>query len=371
MELIIRAPMRYVQFPGALDQTGRYIGEMGRRVLVVCTDGSKKRFGARLDKSLAASGKQACCSSFSGACTLRSVEKATEEYKASGCDMIAGVGGGQTIDTARAAANALGAPLLSLPTVASNDAPCSALSILHDEAGAVAEIRVTKRNPDLVLVDTEIIAQSPPRLLSAGMGDALSTFFEARACKASGARNMAGGQCGETALTLARLCYDTLLRCGETALRDAGRKTVTPALEQVVHANIFLSGVGFESGGVAASHAVNDGFSTVPESSRLYHGEIVGFGVLTQLMLEHAPENELSEVLDFMTRVNLPVSFAQLGMEKPSDALLRSVSEAACASPVMKCMPFPVSPEDVRRAMLAADAAGTAFLAQKKTDAPN
>ncbi len=147
MELIIRAPMRYVQFPGALDQTGRYIGEMGRRVLVVCTDGSKKRFGARLDKSLAASGKQACCSSFSGACTLRSVEKATEEYKASGCDMIAGVGGGQTIDTARAAANALGAPLLILPTVASNDAPGSALSILHAAPRAVAEIRVTKRNP--------------------------------------------------------------------------------------------------------------------------------------------------------------------------------------------------------------------------------
>ncbi len=145
---------------------------------------------------------------------------------------------------------------------------------------------------------------------------------------------------------------------------------MTPALEQVVHANIFLSGVGFESGGVADSHAVNDGFSTVPESSRLYHGDIVGFGVLTQLMLEHAPENELSEVIDFMTRVNLPVSFAQLGMEKPSDALLRSVSEAPRFS-VMKCMPFPVSPEDVRRAMLAADAAGTAFLAQKKTDAPN
>jgi glycerol dehydrogenase len=301
---------------------------------------------------------------------LRSVEEAAEEYMASGGDTSAGSGGGQTIDTARAAADILGAPLLIAPTVASNDAPCSALSIIHDETGAVAEIRATRRNPDLVLVDTEIIAQSPPRLLSAGMGDALSTFFEARACKASGARNMAGGRCGETAFTLARLCYDTLLRYGETALADAGRKTVTPALEQVVHANIFLSGVGFESGGVAASHAVNDGFSSVPESSHLYHGEIVGFGVLTQLMLEQAPENELCEVLGFMSRVNLPVSFAQLGMAKPSDTLLRRISEAACASPVMKCMPFPVSPEDVCRAMLAADAAGTAFSAQEENDGP-
>jgi glycerol dehydrogenase len=292
------------------------------------------------------------------------VDRVLEEFRTSGCDLIAGIGGGQTIDTARAAADILGAPLVIVPTVASNDAPCSALSIIHDEEGAVIEIRITKRNPDLVLVDTEIIANSPARMLTAGMGDALSTYFEARACKASGARNMAGGQCGETAFTLARLCYDTLQRYGEEALAALARKEIVPALEQVVHANIFLSGVGFESGGVAASHAVNDGFSTVPESSHLYHGEIVGFGVLTQLMLEHAPEEELQEVMTFMTRVGLPVSFSQLKLENPSEAMLRKISEGACASPVMACMPFPVAPEDVYRAMLKADAAAEQFLAE-------
>ncbi len=93
------------------------------------------------------------------------------------------------------------------------------------------------------------------------------------------------------------------------------------------------------------------------------HGEIVGFGVLTQLLLEHAPEEELHEVLEFMRRVKLPLSFAQLGISGASETMLRRISEAACASPVMDCMPFPVVPEDVCLAMLAADAAGTRFLA--------
>jgi glycerol dehydrogenase-like iron-containing ADH family enzyme len=35
-----------------------------------------------------------------------------------------------------------------------------------------------------VLVDAQVIAQGPPRLLVAGMGDALATWFDARTCVA-------------------------------------------------------------------------------------------------------------------------------------------------------------------------------------------
>ena len=33
-------------------------------------------------------------------------------------------------------------------------------------------------NPDMVMMDTEIIAESPVRLTVAGMGDALATYFK-------------------------------------------------------------------------------------------------------------------------------------------------------------------------------------------------
>ena len=71
---------------------------------------------------------------------------------------------------------------MNCPTVASSDAPCSALSVIYTEDGSFEQYRIYRKNPDLVLVDTQVIAQSPPRLLVAGMGDALATWFEAKTC---------------------------------------------------------------------------------------------------------------------------------------------------------------------------------------------
>lgn len=75
-----------------------------------------------------------------------------------------------------------------------------ALSVIYTEEGIFQEYRFYRKNPDLVLVDTQVIAQAPPRLLTAGMGDALATWFEAKTCVAGSVRNMRGG--GSTATRL-------------------------------------------------------------------------------------------------------------------------------------------------------------------------
>ncbi len=45
------------------------------------------------------------------------------------------------------------------------------------------------------------------------------------------------------------------------------------ALERVIEANTYLSGVGFESGGLAAAHAVHNGSTAIPDAHHYYHGE--------------------------------------------------------------------------------------------------
>ncbi len=47
--------------------------------------------------------------------------------------------------------------------------------MIYTDEGVFQEYRFYPRNPELVLVDTQVIAQGPPRLLAAGMGDALAT----------------------------------------------------------------------------------------------------------------------------------------------------------------------------------------------------
>lgn len=76
-------------------------------------------------------------------------------------------------------------PVAIAPTIASTDAPCSALSVIYTDAGEFDRYLLLPHNPNMVIVDTQIVAGAPARLLAAGIGDALATWFEARACSRS------------------------------------------------------------------------------------------------------------------------------------------------------------------------------------------
>lgn len=294
MTYAIKAPARYAQGAGELANLGRSAKKLGDKFLVICSDNSRGRFGAQVEASLAEQEKEVVFTTFHGEATKDEVFAKMDECRAQGCDVVVGMGGGKALDTAKAVAENLGLPCVIIPTVASNDAPCSGVAVLYNDAGVVIKAVLMRRNPDLVLVDTGIIANAPRRLFAAGLGDALSTWFEARACKNSGARTMARGNVSNTGLMMARLCYDLLMEKGRDALAAVERHEVTPALEDVVEATIYLSGLGFENGGLAAAHAVNDGFAQEPQAHGMYHGEKVAFGTLVQLVLEKAPRRSWS-----------------------------------------------------------------------------
>lgn len=356
MDVVLRSPGIYFQKPGAVSYLNKYICMLGSRALLVSTRGSFERYGSAIT-AVTDDTYEILSVVVDKETTQSQIDKVVEEYVSLGCDLIIGFGGGKTLDTARAAADVVGCPLIIIPTVASNDAPCSALSIIHDDNGAVLELRTTKRNPDVVLVDTDILIAAPERLFVAGMGDALATYFEAEACSKSGATTLAGAGSSDISRALSKLCFDTLMKYGPSALHAVREGMANDDFDRVVQATIYLSGIGFESGGVAAAHAINDGFSPCPEVAHLYHGEIVGFGTLCMLMLQDSDVEIVNDVLDFMCKVGLPVSFEMLGFE-PNDELLLKVADTACTKSVMGNMPFEVTSADVVRAMLKADLLG-------------
>ena len=211
----------------------------------------------------------------------------------------------------------------------------------------------------MVLMDTEIIAKSPVRLTVSGMGDALATYFEARACQRSGATSCAGGKTTEAAMALAKLCFDTLMEEGVKAKIALEAGVCTPAVEKVIEANTLLSGIGFEGAGLAGAHAIHNGLTVLPECHKMYHGEKVAFGTLVQLVLENAPDEEIEELLAFCRKLGLPTNLAMLGAADVPKERIMAVAEAACApSDTLHNMPFPVTPEDVYSAILVADRLG-------------
>jgi glycerol dehydrogenase len=296
---------------------------------------------------------------FGGECSLAEIERVKQQARDRGAGIIIGAGGGKVLDTARAAAADLKLPVVSCPTVASSDAPCSALSVIYTDDGAFLQYRIYGKNPELVLVDTQVIAHSPPRLLIAGMGDALATWFEAKTCVEGDVKNMRGGRSSQSALSLAELCYRTLLSDGSEALAALQNQVPTPALERLVEANTLLSGLGFESSGLAAAHAVHNGLTAVPQTHSYFHGEKVAYGVLVQLILEKKAPPLLDEVLGFATRVGLPTTLAAIGLAGMTDEMLNQIAARSTAEgETIHNEPFDVQPRMVAEAISAADALG-------------
>lgn len=296
---------------------------------------------------------------FGGESSQAEIDRLTALSAEKGCDVVIGIGGGKTLDTAKAVAHFQGRPVMVVPTLASTDAPCSALSVIYTDAGAFERYEILPRNPDVVLVDTALIAKAPPRFLASGMGDALATWFEAESCRVRHAANMTGRPGSMTAFALSRLCYDTLMEYGRLAMTACAEGVVTPALERVVEANTLLSGLGFESGGLASCHAIHNGLTTQHETHAYWHGEKVTIGVLASLFLTDEPPERIEKVYDFCADVGLPTTLADIGLTDASDDVLKQVAVASCAQgETIHNEPHEVSPETVVWSLKMADAEG-------------
>jgi glycerol dehydrogenase len=283
------------------------------------------------------------------ACTSETVADYAGRVEELGADVVVGVGGGVAIDVATAVAAETGTEFVSVPTIASTDAPCSALGVLYDDEGNVIGPTFRDRNPEVVLVDTRVIARAPVRFLQHGMGDAFATRFEAEAVALSGATTAAGGQSSDAALAIAREAFDRLGRYGPDALLAARRNAVTPAFEKVVETNVLLSGLGFESAGTAGAHAIQGGLTNT--GVREPHGVLVGFGTVAELVLQDRDPAELEEALSVFFDCGLDVTLDELGVDH---AQVEEASRIACDRGMEK-EPRSVTPEGVADAIRTAD----------------
>lgn len=359
MKKIMISPAKYVQGEGELYNLGTYVYDFGKKALLVASKDDQSRVQSYLEAAMAKKPFELVYGEFRAECTKKEIERLRKVSAGKSCDVIIGLGGGKALDTAKAVSHIDKKPVIIVPTIAATDAPTSSLAVIYTENGEFEEYLKFNKNPDIVLVDTGIIAKAPVRFLVSGMGDALSTYFEARACARSYANNIPGGKSTKAALALAKLCYETLLEDSVKAKAACECNVVTQALENIVETNILLSGLGFESSGLAAAHAVHDGLTALEETHQCFHGEKVAFGVIVHLVLENAPKEELDEVLNYCKSMGLPTCLKDLGINDTDRQRLMKVAEVACAEgDTMHNMPFNVTLEDVYSAIVVADRIG-------------
>jgi glycerol dehydrogenase len=358
------SPARYVQGRDATRNLGIEIDALGlgKRAFLVAGKQALKHLELTWEEALTEANISYALSEFTGECSREEIDRLKDiaaDYKA---DLIIGAGGGKVLDTARAVASELNLPVVNCPTIASSDAPCSALSVVYSADGEFDSYMFYKRNPDLVLVDTSVIAKAPVRYLIAGLGDALATMFEAKTVIAAGKKNQLGGATTISARVLADACYQILIADSIEAIESVNNRAVTPALERIVEANTLLSGLGFESGGLAIAHSVHNGLTTLHETHDFLHGEKVAFGLLVQLVAEGKGLEVISPILEYSSEVGLPITLSDIGVNDLDRERLRRVAERAVKEgETAHNEPFEVTAALMFDAILTADSLGRRF----------
>jgi glycerol dehydrogenase len=363
---VFLAPQRYIQGSGVLGGMGRYLSLVrATRVAVLITQGGRRRHGDVLTTSLRDASIEPVVGIFGGECSAEEVGEHVAAWRGKGIDCVLTVGGGKCIDAGKAIAYRLDVPVAVAPTLASNDAPCSALSVLYTPAGVSSGVEFYPCSPAMVVVDTAIVAAAPERMLVAGMGDAMATWYEAAVClRNPAAMTTVGARPTLASAAIGETCAAALFREGEAAARAVAAGVANAALETVVEANTLLSGLGFESGGLAAAHAFAQAFPALPRTHHAHlHGEMVAMGTLAQLVMEDRAE-EARRVAEFFAKVGLPVHLGQLSVDVGDAEALEVVVEGALGFPFLGNMPMPVDGRLVRAALLGAHELGTAVAGQ-------
>lgn len=358
------SPFRYIQGPGELDRIAEYAADHGDMVFMLIDPFLFDSLYAKFDASFAHSPCSFTAAAFGGECTEAEVERISALARDSGAQVIAGIGGGKTLDTAKLVSAECGLVQFIVPTSASTDAPTSSLSVVYSEKGEHLYSKSHRRGSDLVLVDTKLIASAPIRLFIAGIGDALSTYYEARANDQSDTANYIGSgyRRTRTAMAIAEECRDVIFSDAVRAVDDLRAGALTEAVENVIEANILLSGLGFENTGCAGAHSVHTGIHEIPGTDKYYHGEMVAFGIVFQLVLENDREDELDDVLDLLTTLDLPVTLEQLGVEPTPENIEIITGRITDGNSGIEAEPFLVNHDTVYNALISADAIGRSWI---------
>ena len=164
---------------GIVSEVPKMLAAMGKsRPFVVCDDNTYKVAGRRVDEILTAAGIKHRL--FVIPCEQRDRISPAEWEVGSvlmrfdpACDMFLAVGSGVVNDTCKVLAHACGIPCAVVGTAPSMDGYASNSSSMEMDH---VKVSLYNHAPEAILLDTEILAQAPMRMLWAGLGDMVAKY---------------------------------------------------------------------------------------------------------------------------------------------------------------------------------------------------
>lgn len=299
------------------DQIEELCSPFGKKVFII---GGKKALAASIDKIKASLDKTSLTVidtlTYTHDCTYNCVDAIREMVSYKDCDMVFAIGGGKVIDTCKCLCIDDEKPIFTFPTIASNCAACTSVSIMYNDDGTFLKPHFFKHPPQHTFIDTEIIAKAPAKYMWAGIGDTYAKYYESTISS----RDEELQHFTALGTVISKMCLEPLLIYGPKGYEDNKNGVVSYEFEQTALAIIISTGLAsifltrdftpdYNSG---LAHAIFYALTRFPVTEeRHIHGEVVSFGVLIALIVD-GQLDEFKKVFELNKKIGLPTKLSDI-----------------------------------------------------------
>jgi len=351
-------PTSYTSGRGALAELPGIVAKLGTRPVIIHGDTGWQQVQ---DGVLAALPESVTPADhllhYHGYCTQKDINHYADTLRTGECDVVIAVGGGKVLDLAKGAAFTAGLACVTVPTSPATCAAIAPLSVIYGDGGEVLGVLGFGRAFDAAVVDTDIIGRAPARLLASGILDALAKWHEVRLSQKKHGRLDAPIS---AALTLCEGMKATFDQHAQTAIDDARANRESDTRRLVAETAILLPGLmsGLAGNGtrIAASHPVHDALTLVDHEHKSMHGELVGFGILSEMVLDNQPDDAVKQVARSFQNLGHPAGLEALGVPEALTDKADEVAERVMIDPFFQQVFTGTTAQDVKNAIAHADA---------------
>ncbi|QSX00022.1 NAD(P)-dependent glycerol-1-phosphate dehydrogenase [Haloterrigena alkaliphila] len=240
--------------------------------------------------------------------TFEAVEEVIETAEAEEVSYLVGIGGGKAIDIAKMASHHLEMGFLSVPTAASHDGVISNRGSVPD---GDTRHSVAAKPPLAVVADTEVLAQAPWELTTAGCADIISNYTAVMDWRL--AKRLKDVEYSEYAASLSEMTAEILVDNADL---------IRPGLEEsawVVSKALMSSGVAMSIADSSrpasgAEHLFSHQLDRLAPGAAL-HGHQVGVGSIMTAYLHGGEDGIWRDIRDALNSIDAPTTADELGID--------------------------------------------------------
>lgn len=288
---------------------------------------------------------------YGGETSYENVQKLQNTEEVKKADMIFAIGGGKSLDTCKCLGDKVNKPVFTFPTIASNCACCTAVSIMYREDGSFLEPYFFINPPVHAFINTKILCEAPYKFLWAGMGDTYAKYYEGTIS----AKNEEIEHFKAFGIAMSSMCVDPIIAYGKKAMADNKSRISSYDFQQTVLAicittgfvSIFLTRDHTPDYNSGLAHAVFYTLTSIGIEEKHLHGEVVSFGVLICLLVDGQTE-EYERIRDFNISVGLPVRLSDIDVTREQ---FESLIETITGMSDIRHYPYKVTTKMLREAI--------------------